>query len=208
MEEQGRAGSCARAVCVGRRPLAAREGLSWWSFAASIPLLRAPQKWLCLCPAFPHHPLSEPRLCASLPGLRLSRGDSGLDGAGAGLRARGRPWQQLRRGGEKGASPSCGKGTLGRQRGRETFSRKKLLQFPPYIPSCEWLSRGLSAGLASPSASPPAAADTRRKWENNRENFSKTLLTSLPLQPVPPCLRLEAKKGVQRTHANTSPGVV
>lgn len=132
---------------------------------------------------------------------------SGCPG-GAGLsglcrpQGRGRPWQQLRRGGE-GGSRGCGKYILGRQRGRETFSRKKLLQFSPYIPSCEWLGRGLSAGLASPSAFPPAA-DTSGKWESDRDSFNRTLLTSTCPSLPPP----GNQKGVQNPHANTSPGVV
>lgn len=133
-----------------------------------------------------------PTLC--LPGRAQAVPEgAGLEGAGAGPRA--------------SAEAAMAAAALGRGEGREPglreehagtseeegkLSRKKLLQFPPYIPSCESLGRGLSAGLSSPSAFPPAA-DTSRKWESNRDSFSKTVLTSLPLLHVPPCLRLDSK---------------
>lgn len=123
---------------------------------------------------WPTAPSPFPTLC--LPGSGCPEG-AGADGAAAGLSAAAAP-------GQKGASLSRGKYALGRQRGRETFSRKKLL--PPCILPCEWLSRGLSAGLGSPSAFPPAA-DARRKWENNGGQLYQNSL-DFPFSSTCPCL--------------------
>lgn len=153
----------------------------------------------CTC-ARPSSTLRSPGPTLRLPaGAQAGPEGLGLAGAGAGLRARRRRSQQLRQGEEKGGSLHRGKETLGRQRGRKTFSRKKLLQFPPYIPSCEWLGRRLSAGLASPSApSPPSTPQLLLPGGSGKArgtvSFSKALLTSLSLQHVLPCFRLGGKK--------------
>lgn len=92
--------------------------------------------------------------------------------------------------------PALGEGEIvWEEREETTFPRKKSLQFPPCIPSCKWLGRGLSTGLASPSACPPAA-DTRkkRKWKSKRNRQLQQNTPDFPFSSTCPSLPLPGRQ--------------
>lgn len=181
--------------------------LPLWCCAPPGPHPRAPQRWPCLCPA--SLPSAHGALTQFVPPCWGSACHGGTQGwlepvqawecGGSHLSSccQQRPGTQGEERRREEGEPALGEGEIGcKEREETTFSRKKSLQFPPCIPLCKRLGRGLSTGPASPSASPQLLIPGGRGSGKARgtDSFSKTPLTSLSPQHILPCHRLGGRK--------------